>query len=83
MGRTVLGFCVDRRPVTRSNPCRRLRINTGAGDERSVATPGQVSLIVGRARLMDGVMMIMAAYGGMRWGELAGLQWHRVDLDDG
>lgn len=40
-------------------------------------------MIVGRARLMDGVMMIMAAYGGMRWGELAGLQWHRVDLDDG
>jgi integrase len=39
------------------------------------------SLIAGRARLMDRVMMVMAAYGGMRWGELAGLQWHRVDLD--
>ena len=33
--------------------------------------------------MMDRVMMIMAAYGGMRWGDLAGLQWQRVDLDGG
>ena len=40
-------------------------------------------MIAGRARLMDRVMMIMAACGGIRWGELAGLQWRRVDLDRG
>ncbi len=51
-----------------ANPCRRLRINTGPADERPTATPGQVALIAERARLMDRVMMIMVAYGGMWWG---------------
>ena len=79
---TIMNEAVDEGLIA-ANPCRRLRINTGAGDERPTATPEQVSLIAGRARLMDRVMMIMAAYGGMRWGELAGLQWRRVDLDSG
>ncbi|MFC4857381.1 site-specific integrase [Actinophytocola glycyrrhizae] len=79
---TIMNEAVDEGLIA-ANPCRRLRINTGAGDERPVATPEQVSMIAGRARLMDRVMMIMAAYGGMRWGELAGLQWQRVDLDRG
>jgi integrase len=36
-----------------------------------------------RARPADGVLIITAAYTGMRWGELVGLQWSRVDLDRG
>lgn len=32
---------------------------------------------------MDQVMIVMAAYTGMRWGELAGLQWSRTDLQAG
>jgi integrase len=79
---TIMKEAVDEGLIA-ANPCRRLRINAGVGDERPVATPGQVLLIAGRARFMDRVVMIMAAYGGVRWGELAGLQWHRVDLDSG
>ncbi|HWM03371.1 MAG TPA: hypothetical protein VNP92_13645 [Actinophytocola sp.] len=29
------------------------------------------------------MLIITAAYTGLRWGELVGLQWSRVDLDDG
>jgi integrase len=32
---------------------------------------------------MDSVVIITAADTGMRWGELAGLQWSRVDLNAG
>ena len=31
----------------------------------------------------NAVLIITAAYTGMRWGELAGLQWDHVDLDKG
>ena len=30
----------------------------------------------------DGLLTITAAYTGMRWGELAGLQWSRTYLGD-
>jgi integrase len=79
---TIMNEAVDEGLIG-ANPCRRLRINTGGGDERPTATPGQVSLIAERARFADRVMVILAAYGGMRWGELAGPQWCRVDLDRG
>ncbi len=79
---TIFNEAVDEGLIG-ANPCRRLRINTGGQSERPTATATQVTLIAARARFMDQVMMVMAAYTGMRWGELAGLQWPRTELDAG
>lgn len=67
----------------RGNPCRRLRVNTGEREERPHASAAQIPLLAARASFLDGVMIVTAAYTGMRWGELAGLQWARTDLEDG
>ncbi|SBT65669.1 Site-specific recombinase XerD [Micromonospora sediminicola] len=62
------------------NPCRGIRIPKGIRAERPHATAEQVAAIVARqARPSDGLMILTAAYTGMRWGEIAGL--HRDNLD--
>ncbi|MGH3761936.1 tyrosine-type recombinase/integrase [Actinophytocola sp.] len=65
------------------NPCRRLRLRLDGRTERPHARPEQVAEMVRRVRPADGVLIITAAYTGMRWGELTGLQWTRVNLDAG
>ncbi|HEX6353436.1 hypothetical protein [Actinophytocola sp.] len=79
---TIFNEAVDEGLIG-ANPCRRLRINTGERDERPHASAAQIPLLVERTSFMDSVMIIAAAYTGMRWGELAGLRWSRVDLDAG
>jgi len=62
-----------------ANPCRKLRINL-TGVERPHAQPEQISRIADRCSPSDRALIITAAYTGMRWGELTGLQWANVDL---
>jgi integrase len=78
----IFGEAVDEGLIG-ANPCRRLRINTGGAAERPHARAEQVQLLAQRMSLSDGVLIITAAYTGMRWGELVGLQWGRVHLDQG
>jgi integrase len=78
----ILGEAVEEGLIG-ANPCRRLRVNTGDREERPHARADQIPVLACRARPTDGVLIITAAYTGMRWGELAGLQWSRVDLDGG
>jgi integrase len=66
-----------------ANPCRRLGLRLTPSERRAVATPWQVDRISRRCGPNDSVLIITAAYTGLRWGELAGLQWHNVDLDKG
>src|SRR5204863_6463475 len=62
----------DRRiPV---NPCRKLRSAAPPRPERPWATAPQVLAIAGRVPDVEAALIIAAAYTGMRWGELAGLQ---------
>lgn len=63
-------------------PCRKLGLGNDDPDEGITATPHQVNRIAARCRPHDAALIITAAYTGMRWGELAGLQWHNVDLDN-
>jgi integrase len=77
----ILGEAVDEGLIG-ANQCRRLRINFDH-EERPHARAEQVPVLACRARPADGVLIITAAYTGMRWGELVGLQWSRVDLDRG
>ncbi|MGC4755596.1 tyrosine-type recombinase/integrase [Micromonospora trifolii] len=51
------------------NPCRGVRIPKGIRAERPHATAEQVAAIVARqARTSDGLLILTAAYTGMRWG---------------
>ncbi|GAA3862683.1 tyrosine-type recombinase/integrase [Saccharothrix violaceirubra] len=77
----ILGEAVDEGLIG-SNPCRKLRLNAGDQPERPHADADEVTAIAGRMTSpANAALVVTAAYTGMRWGELAGLQWDRVDLD--
>jgi integrase len=79
----ILREAVDDRRIP-VDVCRRLRVVTGPYPQRPWATPAQVVQIIARLpRFADQVLVVTAAYTGMRWGELAGLSRTRVDLDAG
>ncbi|WP_418153379.1 tyrosine-type recombinase/integrase [Actinoalloteichus caeruleus] len=78
----LLGEAVEENLIG-SNPCRRLRISTGDFRERQIAEPWQVTRIAQRMPEGLGLLVVTAAYTGLRWGELAALQWKRVDLVEG
>ncbi|MEU8015939.1 tyrosine-type recombinase/integrase [Micromonospora parva] len=66
------------------NPCRGVRIPKGIRAERPHATAELVAAIVARQpRPSDGLLILTAAYTGMRWGELTGLTRDNVDLTTG
>lgn len=65
-----------------ANPCRRLRIGFEDRPERPHAATDEVDALAGRMAPDAGLMTITAAYTGLRWGELAGLQWIRTYLED-
>ncbi|GAA3887172.1 hypothetical protein GCM10022243_59940 [Saccharothrix violaceirubra] len=65
-----------------TNPCRKLRITFDPRPERPHATTDEVDALAARMEPDDGLLTTTAAYTGMRWGELAGLQWTRTRLDD-
>ncbi len=77
----ILGEAVDEGLIG-ANPCRKLRITFAERPERPHATPAEVVIISARMAPAAGLMVITAAYTGLRWGELAGLQWARMHLDD-
>ncbi|MCT2585592.1 hypothetical protein JT362_20955 [Actinophytocola sp. S1-96] len=79
---TILSEAVDEGLIG-ANSCRRLRLNTGDRTERPHATPQQIRDLTHRMNPSDALLVLTAAYTGMRWGELVGLQWSRVDLDTG
>ncbi|GIF15965.1 tyrosine-type recombinase/integrase [Actinoplanes teichomyceticus] len=65
------------------SPCQGVRILTRHPAERPTATAGQVNRIAERiSRHSDQVLVITAAYTGMRWGELAGLAKKNTHLGD-
>jgi integrase len=66
------------------NPCHGVRVVTQRPAERPHATTAQVNEIASRIeRFSDQVLVVTAAYTGMRWGELAGLARANTHLDDG
>src|SRR5436190_11291636 len=66
------------------NPCQGVRVLTRRAAERPHATAEQVNEIAGRiARPSDQLLVVTAAYSGMRWGELAGLARANTHLDEG
>lgn len=75
----ILGEAVDEGMIG-ANPCRKLRLTFDERPERPHASADELDAIAGRVTGDDGLLIITAAYTGMRWGELAGLQWIRTYL---
>lgn len=80
--KAIMGTAVDDQIIKR-NPCR----IKGAGEEKS---PERAALTVQQVyRLADVIepryraLVLLAAFSGLRWGELVGLQRHDLDLDAG
>jgi len=64
------------------NPCESIVIPDSRSPERPFLTPVEVLQLVSRIRRpADRILLITAAYTGMRWGELTGLARHNVFLD--
>jgi integrase len=77
----VLSEAVEDRRIGH-NPCRGVRITAGPRPERPHASPAQVMAIAARmTRRIDQILVITAAYTGLRWGELAGLHRDNLHLD--
>jgi integrase len=84
---TLLGLLMREAVADRRiahNPCHGVRVVTRRAAERPIATSDQVNHIAARiARPSDQLLVITAAYTGMRWGELAGLARINTHLDHG
>ena len=66
------------------NPCHGIKVVTRQPAERPTATAAQVNQIGARiSRRDEQILVITAAYTGMRWGELTGLARTNTHLDDG
>ena len=78
----ILGEAVDEGLIG-ANPCRKLRINTTHAPNARTPPPTRSPRSPPACHRTNAVLIITAAYTGLRWGELAGLQWDRVDLDRG
>lgn len=80
--KNLLGGAVDLEMIPR-NPCRLKGASTERPPEIEVATPEQVSALADAVGDHYRALVFVAAYGGLRWGELAGLQRRHVDLEHG
>jgi integrase len=67
----------DRRLLT--NPARGLKLPPKIKGEHRYLTDGQVWQLAGEAEPDKGVIVLVLAYCGLRWGELAGLQVADID----
>ncbi|GAA3747048.1 integrase [Spinactinospora alkalitolerans] len=78
--RSVLNTAVRDRLI-RENPCR----IEGAGQEHSEERPAlsvaEVYRLAGAVPARYRALVLLATFGGLRWGELVGLRRHRLDLD--
>ncbi|WP_189250786.1 site-specific integrase [Streptosporangium pseudovulgare] len=80
--KAILSTAVDDQLIKR-NPCR----IKGAGQERSPERP--VLTVAEVYKLADAIepryraLVLLATFGSLRWGELAGLQCRDIDLDAG
>lgn len=77
----ILGEAVDEGLIG-ANPCRKLHISFDGRPERPHAATDEVDALAGRMSPDSGLMTITDAYTGLRWGELAGLQWIGTYLED-
>jgi len=80
--RAIFDAAVDAGLIPR-NPCRIKGASTERSPEMLIATPEQVASLAEAVGPRWEALVFAAAYGGLRWGELAALRRSDVDLDAG
>ena len=75
----VMGAAVDAGMLAQS-PCRRVPLPKVEREEMRFLTPAEVATLADAIQLRYRALVLVAAYGGLRIGELAGLRRGRVDL---
>jgi integrase len=78
----ILGAAVEARYLA-VNPCGIRRAASEAAPEMRIATIDQVAVIAHRVPPRYRALVLVAAFGGLRWGELIGLRRKRVNLECG
>ncbi|MFJ6636029.1 tyrosine-type recombinase/integrase [Streptomyces sp. NPDC091376] len=80
--RAVLMTAVEDRLIRR-NPCRVKGASVAPTPERPTATVQEVYAIAGAIQPRYRALVLLAAFTGLRWGELIGLHRRDLDLDAG
>jgi integrase len=78
----ILGAAVEARFIA-VNPCGIRGAASDGAPEMRIATVDQVAAIAERVPARYRALVLVAAFGGLRWGELAGLRRKCVDLERG
>jgi integrase len=78
----ILGAAVEARYLA-VNPCGIRGAASDGTSEMRIATVDQVAAIAERVPARYRALVLVAAFGGLRWGELAGLRRKRIDLERG
>ena len=78
----ILGAAVEARYLA-VNPCSIRGAASDGTPEMRIATVEQVAAIAEQVPARYRALVLVAAFGGLRWGELAGLRRRRVDLKRG
>jgi integrase len=78
----ILAAAVEARYLA-VNPCTIRRAASDGTPEMRIATVEQVADIASRVPARYRALVLLAAFGGLRWGELVGLRRKRIDLDRG
>ncbi|SCL67507.1 Site-specific recombinase XerD [Micromonospora citrea] len=81
--RAILNTAVKEDELIRQNPCRIPGYDRYHTPERPVATVAQVLALAERMPPRFSALVIVAAFSGLRWGELAALRRSDVDLAAG
>jgi integrase len=76
----ILGAAVEARYLA-VNPCSIRGAASDGTSEMRIATVEQVAAIAEQLPPRYRALVLVAAFGGLRWGELAGLRRKRVDLE--
>ena len=77
--RKTLAGAVDA-GLIRSNPCDRVDLPRTERREMRFLTPEQVTALAASIDPRYRALVVTGAYCGLRWGEMAGLTWPKVDL---
>lgn len=77
----ILGDAVEEDLITK-NPCRRLKLTLESSPPKETVTARSLLRIVERIP-EHRALVLTAAFTGMRWGEIVGLTWRNVNLDEG
>ncbi|MGY5031049.1 tyrosine-type recombinase/integrase [Streptomyces sp. 900116325] len=80
--RAVLMTAVEDRLIRR-NPCRVKRASVAPTPERPTATVQEVYDLAGAIQPRYRALVLLAAFTGLRWGELIGLSRRDIDLNSG